>query len=184
MVQTGLEQLTAAPPARIFGQRLGLLCNPASADREFCHARDLIHKRFPGQLRALYSPQHGFFAEKQDNMIESDHTADPALHIPVFSLYGETRIPTAEMFDPIDTLIIDLQDAGTRVYTFIYTASYCLEAAKKYGKKSSGAGSSQSCGRDRGGRELSVSGIRLVCRAISHSHASRPHGRGNSEIIQ
>jgi len=135
LVETGLERFIAAPPAWIFGQRLGLLCNPASADREFRHARELIHGRFPGKLRALYSPQHGFFAEKQDNMIESDHTADPALDIPVFSLYGETRVPTAEMFDPIDTLIIDLQDAGTRVYTFIYTASYCLEAAKKFGKK-------------------------------------------------
>jgi uncharacterized protein YbbC (DUF1343 family) len=68
-------------------------------------------------------------------MIESDHIADPLLGIPVFSLYGETRIPTKEMFDPIDVLIIDLQDAGTRVYTFVYTASYCMEAAKKFGKK-------------------------------------------------
>jgi uncharacterized protein YbbC (DUF1343 family) len=89
----------------------------------------------PGKLKALYSPQHGFFAEKQDNMVESDDLIDPATNLPVFSLYGYTRIPTAEMLDPIDVLIIDLQDVGTRVYTFIYTVSYCLEAAKKYHKK-------------------------------------------------
>jgi uncharacterized protein YbbC (DUF1343 family) len=135
MVRTGLEVFLATPPEWIAGARMGLLCNPASVDRELRHARLLIHKRFPGQLRALYSPQHGFFAEKQDNMIESDHMTDPALNIPVFSLYGETRIPTAEMLAPIDTLVIDLQDAGTRVYTFIYTMSYCMEVAGRLGKR-------------------------------------------------
>lgn len=134
-VQTGLENLLAHPPAWLGGKRLGLLCNPASVDRRLRHARDLIQARFPGQLKALYSPQHGFFAEKQDNMIESDHITDPVLGLPVFSLYGETRIPTEEMLAPIDVLLVDLQDVGTRVYTFIYTVSHCLEAAGKYGKK-------------------------------------------------
>jgi len=134
-VQTGLENFIQAPPKTISGYRLGLLCNPASVDREFRHARELINARFPGQLTALYSPQHGFFAEKQDNMIESDHMRDPVLDIPVFSLYGDTRIPDKEMFDPIDILLIDLQDVGTRVYTFVYTASHCLEAARKFGRK-------------------------------------------------
>ncbi|MBU4419677.1 MAG: DUF1343 domain-containing protein [Proteobacteria bacterium] len=134
-VQTGLERFIDAPPQWIEGCRLGLLSNPASVDRDFRHARELINKKFSGQLKALYSPQHGFFAEKQDNMIESEDMIDPELNIPVFSLYGETRIPTKEMFNPVDVLIIDLQDVGTRVYTFIYTMSYCLEAAKKFGKK-------------------------------------------------
>lgn len=134
-VQTGLERFIEIPPKWIQSCRLGLLCNPASIDRNFRHARGLIDKKFPGQLKALYSPQHGFFAEKQDNMIESEDMIDPELNIPVFSLYGETRIPTKEMFDPVDVLIIDLQDVGTRVYTFIYTMSYCLEAAKNFGKK-------------------------------------------------
>lgn len=134
-VQTGLENFIAIPPDWISSKRLGLLCNPASVDRNFDHARELINRRFPGQLCALYSPQHGFFAEKQDNMIESDNLLDPILEIPVFSLYGQTRIPGQKMLDPIDILIVDLQDAGTRVYTFIYTMSYCLEAAQKYGKK-------------------------------------------------
>jgi len=134
-VQTGLERFIEAPPKWALEKRLGLLSNQASVDREFSHARELIYKHFPGNLKALYSPQHGFFAEKQDNMIESCDMNDPVLQIPVFSLYGQTRVPYREMLDPIDILIIDLQDAGTRVYTFIYTMSYCLEAAKKYGKK-------------------------------------------------
>ena len=134
-VLTGLENFIQLPPAFIRDKRLGLLCNPASVDRNFNHARQLISTRFPGKLAALYSPQHGFYSEKQDNMIESENMIDPLLNVPVFSLYDKTRSPTKEMFDPIDILIIDLQDAGTRVYTFIYTMSYCLEAAKKFGKK-------------------------------------------------
>ncbi|MBW1840362.1 MAG: DUF1343 domain-containing protein [Deltaproteobacteria bacterium] len=134
-VQTGLERFVAAPPKRIFGSRIGILCNPASIDRKYRHIRDLLNSQFPGKVTALFSPQHGFYAEKQDNMIESGHTIDPVLQVPVFSLYGETRIPSKEMFDHIDTLIVDLQDAGTRVYTFIYTMASCLEAAKQFGKK-------------------------------------------------
>jgi uncharacterized protein YbbC (DUF1343 family) len=134
-VQTGLERLIDAPPKWLSGNRLGLLCNPASVDRQLRHARFLIHHKFPGKLSALYSPQHGFFAEKQDNMVESGNMIDPVLQIPVHSLYGQVRIPTQEMLAPIDILIVDLQDVGTRVYTFIYTLSYCLEAAKKFGKK-------------------------------------------------
>jgi uncharacterized protein YbbC (DUF1343 family) len=134
-VQTGLENLLSSPPKWIFGNRIGLLCNPSSVDGNFYHAAELINGRFPGQLKALYSPQHGFFSEKQDNMIESDHKIHATLDIPVFSLYGKMRIPDKSMLDPIDILIIDLQDVGTRVYTFIYTMSYCLEAAKSFGKK-------------------------------------------------
>jgi uncharacterized protein YbbC (DUF1343 family) len=134
-VQTGLEKIITQPPRSLSEDRIGLLCNPASINVNFHHARELIHHKFPGKLTALFSPQHGFFAEKQDNMIESDNAIDPILQIPVFSLYGKTRKPTKDMFDLIDTLVIDLQDAGTRVYTFIYTMSYCLEAAKKFGKK-------------------------------------------------
>jgi uncharacterized protein YbbC (DUF1343 family) len=135
IVQTGLESFIESPPGWIKGNRLGLLSNPASVDRRLFHARVLISRQFPGRLAALFAPQHGFFAEKQDNMIESDDIIDPLLKIPVFSLYGKTRIPTKEMFDLIDILIIDLQDVGTRVYTFIYTMAFCLEAAKRFGKK-------------------------------------------------
>ena len=134
-VQTGLERFVESPPKWMAGKRIGLLCNPASVDRNFCHAPELINRKLEGQLQALFSPQHGFFAEKQDNMIESEDMSDPILKIPVFSLYGKTRVPDKKMFDLIDVLIVDLQDVGTRVYTFIYTMSYCLEAAKEFGKK-------------------------------------------------
>ena len=134
-VQTGLECFLKSPPKWVAGTRLGLLCNPASVDSRFNHARLLIQRRFPEKLTALYSPQHGFFAEKQDNMIESANGIDPILNLPVYSLYGKKRVPTKAMLDPIDVLLVDLQDVGTRVYTFIYTLSYCLEAAKALHKK-------------------------------------------------
>jgi uncharacterized protein YbbC (DUF1343 family) len=134
-VITGLMHFLEDPSRWIGKERLGLLCNPASTDHRFEHARFSIEDRLPGQLKALFSPQHGFFAEKQDNMIESEDMRDPVMGLPVFSLYGTTRKPTQAMFDPIDTLLVDLQDAGTRVYTFIYTLSYCMEAAARWGKK-------------------------------------------------
>ena len=135
IVQTGLERFLKSPPKWVADARLGLLCNPASVDSKFNHARLGIRQRFADKLKALYSPQHGFFAEKQDNMVESTDSVDPVLNLPVYSLYGETRKPTESMLDPIDVLLVDLQDVGTRVYTFIYTLSYCLEAAKAYHKK-------------------------------------------------
>ena len=131
-VLSGLENLIAKPHQWISNERIGLLCNPASIDRHLNHTRRLVDQTLPEQLKALYSPQHGFFAEKQDNMIESEDIIDPVLQIPVFSLYGQTRIPEARMFEPIDVLLVDLQDVGTRVYTFIYTLSYCLEAARDH----------------------------------------------------
>jgi uncharacterized protein YbbC (DUF1343 family) len=134
-VRSGLECLLDDPPAGFKGLRIGLLCNPASVDGRLRHARNLIHERFPGALRALFSPQHGFFAEKQDNMIESGDLIDPVLGLPVFSLYGPTRVPSREMFADIDLLLVDLQDAGSRVYTFIYTLSYCMETARDCGTK-------------------------------------------------
>ncbi len=133
-VISGLEALLAAPPRWLQGRRLGLLCNPASVDRRLVHARLRIARRLPGQLTALYSPQHGFCAEKQDNMIASADTRDPLLGLPVYSLYGENRVPTAAMLAPIDLLLVDLQDVGCRVYTFIWTLTHCLEAAARQGK--------------------------------------------------
>jgi uncharacterized protein YbbC (DUF1343 family) len=134
-VETGLERLIGGPTGPLAGKRLGLLCNPASVSSRLRHASRLIQQRFPGQLKALFSPQHGFFAEKQDNMVESDHMRAPHSNLPVYSLYGKTRIPTPEMLDNIDILVVDIQDVGTRVYTFIYTLSYCMETAAKCGKQ-------------------------------------------------
>ena len=134
-VITGLEAFLHAPLPSVENQRIGLLCNPASVDCQLVHARQCIDRRLPGQLKALYAPQHGFYAEKQDNMIESADRFDPITGLPVFSLYGDTRVPSERMLEPIDILLVDLQDVGTRVYTFIYTLSYCMEAARQKGKK-------------------------------------------------
>ncbi len=134
-VKSGLENLIENPLESLKKKRIGYLCNPASVDCSLTHGIELIRKKFPGQLTAFFSPQHGFFAEKQDNMIESEDRFDHSSDIPIFSLYKEKKEPSEEAMDLIDVLIIDLQDAGTRIYTFIYTMSYCLEAAKKYGKK-------------------------------------------------
>ncbi len=135
MVSLGIEQLIVSPPKWLAGQTLGLLCNQASTDSRLNHSRDLLNQYFPGQLRCLFSPQHGFFAEKQDNMIESGHGADPVSGLPVFSLYSSQRKPSQKMFDLFDVLIIDLFDVGTRVYTFLYTMAYCLQAAAEFGKR-------------------------------------------------
>ncbi|MCF8076431.1 MAG: DUF1343 domain-containing protein [Desulfotignum sp.] len=133
-VTIGLENLKNGLTSEFKNRRLGLLANPASVDFRFRHAVQVIQDLFPGRLTTLFSPQHGFYAEKQDNMIESPHTRDPELGIPIYSLYSHTRIPTTQMFDNLDTLIVDIQDVGTRVYTFIYTISYCMELAARTGK--------------------------------------------------
>ena len=135
MISLGIEELLAAPPAWLGDKRLGLLCNQASTDRHFNHSRDLLRQAFGDRLTCLFTPQHGFFCEKQDNMIESDHMHDRITGLPVFSLYGETRRPTKEMFDHLDVLLVDIIDVGTRVYTFLYTLAYCMEAAREFGKK-------------------------------------------------
>jgi uncharacterized protein YbbC (DUF1343 family) len=133
MITIGIEHLAAAPPSSLAGKRLGLLCNQASTDRYFVHSRDRILQAFPGQLSCLFSPQHGFFSEKQDNMIESDHMTDGVSGLPVYSLYGESRKPLPVMFEGIDVLLVDLQDVGTRVYTFIWTVVHCLQTAAETG---------------------------------------------------
>ena len=124
LTRTGLERLCQNPVKLSKDCRIGLLANPASVDHKFNHAANLINNLYPGQLKALFSPQHGLYAEKQDNMVESDHGVDTELGVPLFSLYSTTRKPEKDMMDLIDLLIIDIQDVGTRVYTFIYTIAY------------------------------------------------------------
>jgi uncharacterized protein YbbC (DUF1343 family) len=134
-VVTGLEGFLASPPRGLAKARLGLLCNQASVDARYRHARDLVARRCGRRLAALFSPQHGIFGEKQDNMVESAHGRDPELGVPVWSLYAEVRRPTEEMLAGIDALVVDLQDVGCRVYTFITTLLFCLEEAARLGKK-------------------------------------------------
>ena len=132
-VQLGCERLLAS--SSLDGTRVGLVCNPASVDGELRHVADLFARRPKVELAALFGPQHGFRSDVQDNMIETRHGQDEVRRVPVYSLYSETREPTAEMLAGLDALVIDLQDVGSRIYTFIYTMANCLIAARKHGVK-------------------------------------------------
>lgn len=135
MVKIGLEVLLESRLDLLRGQRIGLVVNPSSIDREFRHAVDLLHQRDEVQLTALFGPQHGIRGETQDNMIEWQGFFDSRTSLPVYSLYGETRIPYPEMLANVDTLVFDMQDVGTRIYTFIYTMAHCMQAAARDGKR-------------------------------------------------
>jgi uncharacterized protein YbbC (DUF1343 family) len=130
----GLDVACQSPPDLLQqARRFGLVCNQASVDRHFRHAADALAQRYPGKLAALFGPQHGLWSTAQDNMIETGHAVHPRLGIPVHSLYSETRKPTQQMLDGLDVLVIDLQDVGTRVYTYVWTLTYCLEACAQKG---------------------------------------------------
>jgi len=130
-VLTGLDRLGQEGWKRLKGYRLGLLSNQASLDRNFTPAREVIAHLLPGQLKALFGPQHGYGGEDQDNMVETAHGFDKTLGIPVFSLYADKREPSDAMLENLDVLVIDLQDVGTRVYTFPSTMLHCLKAAAR-----------------------------------------------------
>jgi len=132
-VRLGLERLLDGPDRKLIaGQRIGLVCNPASIDSRIVHASDRLASG-DWTLTALFGPQHGFRSDLQENMIESPHAEDVNRRVPVYSLYSETREPTAEMLANVDVLVIDLQDVGTRIYTYIYTMANCLRAARTHG---------------------------------------------------
>lgn len=132
----GLDRLLAEPQLRrpLAGRRIGLLAHPASVTADLRHALDALAALPEMRLTAAFGPQHGLRGDKQDNMVESPDFRDPALGIPVFSLYGEVRRPTPAMLDTFDVLLVDLQDVGCRVYTFVTTLRYVLEAAAATGK--------------------------------------------------
>ena len=136
-IKFGIDQLlsTAALQDSLKGYRVALLAHPASVTADLTHSLDAL-AHTPGiTLSAAFGPQHGLRGDKQDNMIESPDFNDPALGIPVFSLYGEVRRPTPAMMDAFDVLLVDLQDLGCRIYTFITTLRYMLEAAAQHGKR-------------------------------------------------
>jgi len=114
------------------GRRVGLVCNPASVNGSFVHVIDRAEASGV-EIAAIFGPQHGFRSDVQENMIESAHTRDPRRRVPIYSLYSETREPSAEMLAGLDALVIDLQDVGTRIYTYIYTMAHCLTAAARHG---------------------------------------------------
>lgn len=135
MTKTGLEVLLESKLDLLDGARVGLIVNPASINSRFEHAADLFHQQTRIKLSALFGPQHGIRGETQDNMIEWQSFRDNRTGLPAYSLYGETRKPTADTLANIDTLVFDLQDVGTRVYTFIYTMALAMEAARESGKR-------------------------------------------------
>jgi uncharacterized protein YbbC (DUF1343 family) len=135
-MKVGLERLIEEPELRkpLAGRRVALLGHPASVTRDLTHALDALAALREVRLTAAFGPQHGLRGDKQDNMIESPDYVDPLHHVPVFSLYGKVRRPTAAMMDTFDVLLVDLQDLGCRIYTFITTLRYVLEEAARLHK--------------------------------------------------
>jgi uncharacterized protein YbbC (DUF1343 family) len=135
-MKLGIDRLLEDASLRMAlkGRRVALLGHPASVTRECQHTLDALAGCRDLRLTAALGPQHGMRGDKQDNMIESEDYMDPALGIPVFSLYGKVRRPTPAMLDTFDMVLVDLQDIGTRIYTFLTTLAYVLEAGAAAGK--------------------------------------------------
>ena len=135
MTLFGIDRLLADPELRepLKGKRVALLAHPASVTRDLTHSLDALIAAGVN-VTAAFGPQHGLRGDKQDNMVESDDFTDPVHNIPVFSLYGEVRRPSGQSLGTFDTILIDLQDVGCRIYTFITTLLYVLEAAAETGK--------------------------------------------------
>ena len=130
MVRLGSDLLLSS--GRLRGLRVGVVCNHASVDRGFLHVIDRLAGAGGVTLAAIFGPQHGFRSDVQDNMIETPHGDDPSRRVPVYSLYSETREPTAEMLQGLDALVLDLPDIGARIYTYIYTMANCLRACGRH----------------------------------------------------
>ncbi|MCB0421979.1 MAG: DUF1343 domain-containing protein [Bdellovibrionales bacterium] len=137
MFKVGLEVLLESPEkiALLNGKRVAYLGHPASVNRHLGHGLDLLYAHPAIDLTAGFGPQHGILGEKQDNMIESDTFIDPFYKIPMYSLYGEVRRPTEEMMESFDVILIDLQDVGCRIYTYLTTMIYVMEESARLGKE-------------------------------------------------
>lgn len=128
-VQTGIMRLKADKNLQAkYKGKIGVLCHSASIDESYNHTLDTMIETFGKQVTKVFGPQHGFVTDVQDNMIETDHATHPVYKLPIYSLYSETRKPTDQMLEGLDHIFIDLQDVGTRIYTYIYTMTYMLEA--------------------------------------------------------
>jgi uncharacterized protein YbbC (DUF1343 family) len=135
-VKLGIDRLIEEPALRrpLAGRRVALLAHPASVTRDLTHSLDALERLPEVRVTAAFGPQHGLKGDKQYNMVESPDDIDPVYHIPVYSLYGAVRRPTAAMMDGFDVLLVDLQDLGCRIYTFVTTLRYVLEEAARAGK--------------------------------------------------
>jgi uncharacterized protein YbbC (DUF1343 family) len=134
-VNPGIEILLKDNLSMIRGAKVGAVVHPASVLCNLRHTADALRECGAFRLVSLFGPQHGARGEKQDNMVESSFYRDPDTDLPVHSLYGETRKPAEDMLQDIEVLLFDLQDVGTRVYTFIHTMAYCMQACALYGKR-------------------------------------------------
>lgn len=132
----GIDRLLTEPEPRkpLAGKRVALLAHPASVTADLTHALDALAALDDINITAAFGPQHGLRGDKQDNMMESPDFTDPVLGIPIFSLYGEVRRPTTQSMETFDVILIDMQDLGCRIYTFITTLLYVLEASAAHGK--------------------------------------------------
>jgi uncharacterized protein YbbC (DUF1343 family) len=133
MVVTGLEILSDHLPSAMKGKRVGILCHAPSITKDFSHITDIFFQRSDCILSAIFGPQHGIHGQTQDNMIEWRSQRHPVYNIPIFSLYGKHRKPSPEMLKDIDVFLIDLQDVGARLYTYIWTVKLCIEACSEAG---------------------------------------------------
>lgn len=133
MVKTGLEQVRLKLPTRLTGKKIGVLCHAPSIAADFKHITNILYESKDCFLSAIFGPQHGLYGQTQDNMIVWNSNRHPVYGIPVFSLYGEHRKPTSEMLGHIEALVIDLQDVGARLYTYIWTVKLCIEACAESG---------------------------------------------------
>ncbi|MFZ0008839.1 MAG: DUF1343 domain-containing protein [Steroidobacteraceae bacterium] len=135
-MKLGIDRLIEEPALRrpLAGRRVALLAHPASVTRDLTHSLDALQRLPEVRVTAAFGPQHGLKGDKQYNMVESPDDLDPVYHIPVYSLYGAVRRPTAAMMDGFDVLLVDLQDLGCRIYTFVTTLRYVLEEAARAGK--------------------------------------------------
>ena len=132
----GIEILLDEKIGLLKGRRVALVCNQASVLPEtFAHAADVFHEHADINLTTLFGPQHGIRGDVQYNMIETPHVRDERTGVMVYSLYSEVREPTEEMLADVDDIVVDLQDVGCRIYTFVYTMANCMRAAKKFGKR-------------------------------------------------
>ncbi len=134
-VKTGIERLLDEEIGLLAGQRIALVCNQATVLSDLRHAADVFYEHPAINLTTLFGPQHGIRGDVQYNMIETPHMPDARTGIMVYSLYSETREPTEAMLADVDTIVVDLQDVGCRIYTFVYTMANCMRAAKKFGKR-------------------------------------------------
>ena len=184
MTLFGIDRLLADPELRrpLEGKRVALLAHPASVTRDLTHSLDALIAAGVN-VTAAFGPQHGLRGDKQDNMVESDDFTDPVHDIPVFSLYGEVRRPSGQSLGTFDTILIDLQDVGCRIYTFITTLLYVLEAAAETGKSVWVLDRPNPAGRPVEGLTLQA-GLGELRRRRAASDAPRPDPRRARALVR